>query len=372
MSEISFIHALPVLVVVTMRFYFVDNVLYDEIFFAIILILAGLLLGKIVYLIFHRIFARIAAKTKTQLDDMIINAVKTPISVLVMLLGLLFGLLNISVLDSYDSWIRGIFWVVFALASLWVLRRLINVVLDWYADEIGHRTKSEVDGRIFPMLRKVINIVLYVILFIMILDHFNIEISPLIASLGVASLAVALALQDTLSNFFSGMYILADRPVQIGDYIKMDGGEEGYVEHIGWRSTRIRKLGNNYIILPNSKLANAVITNYNMPTRPLSVLTYCGVSYASDLEKVERISHDAAVKTRDSFEGAYKDFDPLIRFYEFGDSNINFKIIIRAKSYVDRFRLQHELIKNLKAAFDKEGIEISWPVRKVFYGNEKG
>lgn len=349
-----------------MRLYLIEDVLWDELLFALILIVGGFIVGKIVYAIFHSIFARIAKKTKTNLDDMIVDSLKRPAYMVVVLIGLFIGIRNLSVLAPYLGIINSVFWIVFALTGLWVLKKLLDSVMDWYSSLVVDRGSAGVDSKVVPVIKRILHIVLYVILFIIILDNFDIEISPLIASLGVASLAVALALQETLSNFFAGMYIMADRPIQVGDYIKFDNTEEGYVQHIGWRSTRIKKLGNNMVIVPNSKLANAVIKNYDRPKSPLSVVTYCGVSYDSDLDMVEKVAYKAAVKTRDEFEGAYDDYDPLIRFYEFGDSNINFKIIIRANTYVDRFRLQHELIKNLKKAFDKEKIEISWPVRKVY------
>jgi len=246
----------------------------------------------------------------------------------------------------------------------------VNILMDWYAKEVAHRTRSTLDETIYPMLRKGVNIFIYAIVFIIVLDHFNIEISPLIASLGVASLAVALALQDTLSNFFSGMYMIADRPIKVGDFVEIEGGESGFVEKIGWRSTWIKKLGNNILVIPNSKLANSTIINYSMPMKPVSLVVTCGVSYDSDLRAVEKTAYDVAKKTIEKSEHAYKDFEPLIRFYNFGDSNVDFKVIVRANTYVDRFALAHELIKNLHTEFAKKGIEINYPTRNLYFKNE--
>ena len=137
------------------------------------------------------------------------------------------------------------------------------------------------------------------------------------ASLGIAGLAVALALQDTFSNFFSAVYITADRPVKVGDYIELENGLKGYVEDVGWRSTRLRTLPNNSIIIPNNKLAQSILTNYDAPKPEMSIVIPVGVSYNSDLEKVEKVTVDVAKKVLGSVEGGVADFEPFIRYKEF-------------------------------------------------------
>ena len=131
--------------------------------------------------------------------------------------------------------------------------------------------------------------VIVLIALLIVLDTAGVSITPLIASLGVGSLAVALALQSPLANFFAGIQILADKPIEVGHYIKLDSGEEGYVTKVGWRSTTIRALRNNLIVIPNAKLMDTVITNYYMPAKELSILMQVGVHYDSDLEQVERV-----------------------------------------------------------------------------------
>jgi len=178
-------------------------------------------------------------------------------------------------------------------------------------------------------------------------------------------------LQDTLSNFFAGVYLVADMPIRIGDYIELDNGMKGYVEDIGWRSIRIKTLPNNYIIIPNSKLAQSIITNYYAPEQEMSVVVPCGVSYDSDLEKVEKVTIEVAKEVQQNVPGAVKNFEPFIRYNEFGDSNINFSIILRVERFVDRYLVVHEFIKKLMARYNKEGIEISFPVRNIYFKNEK-
>ncbi len=146
----------------------------------------------------------------------------------------------------------------------------------------------------------------------------------------------------------------------------MEGNIAGYVEDIGWRSTRIRTLPNTIVIVPNSRIAESVITNNYMPVQEMSIVLQCGVAYGSDLEKVEKVTVDVARKIQQTVPGAVKTFEPFIRYHTFGDSNINFSIILRVEEFVARYLVTHEFFKALKARYDKENIEISWPVRKVY------
>ena len=164
--------------------------------------------------------------------------------------------------------------------------------------------------------------------------------------------------------------IISAEPIRIGDYVEM-GNWKGYVEDISWRSTTIRTLANNRIIIPNSKLTESVIINNNRPAREMSVLVQVGVDYSSNLKKVEKITIDVARKIQKTLKGAVSDFEPFTRYHTFADSNINFTVILRAKTFIDKYLITHEFIKALKERYDKEGIEISWSVRKIVDMNSK-
>ncbi|CAD7782745.1 MAG: Small-conductance mechanosensitive channel [Candidatus Methanoperedenaceae archaeon GB50] len=179
-------------------------------------------------------------------------------------------------------------------------------------------------------------------------------------------MAVALALQDTLANLFAGLHIVATKKVRPGDYIKIETGEEGYVTDITWRDTTIRQLPNNIVIIPNSKLASAIVTNYYFPERELAVLVQVGVSYDSDLEKVEKVTIEVAKEVMQEVSGGVPEFNPFIRYHTFDDFSINFTVILRAKEFVDQYLVKHEFVKRLKKRYDQEGIEIPFPIRTVF------
>lgn len=206
---------------------------------------------------------------------------------------------------------------------------------------------------------------IYAIGLMVLLNSLGISIAPILTALGVGGLAVALALQDTLSNLFSGIYIILTREINKGDYVKLNSGEEGYIADITWRNTTIKALSNNMIIIPNSKLANSIITNYMRPEKEMSVLVQVGVGYGSDLEKVERVTNEVSKEVLTEVEGGVPEFDPFIRFHTFGDSSINFSVILRTREFVGQYLLKHEFVKRLHKRFRQEGIKIPFPIRTV-------
>jgi len=221
------------------------------------------------------------------------------------------------------------------------------------------------------LTQNLVTIIILIVGILWLLSNLGISITPMLTALGVGSLAVALALQDTLSNFFAGLYILASRQFMPGDYIKLDSGAEGYVVDIGWRATRIRELPNNMIVVPNAKLAQTQITNYHSPEKEMSVSVQIGVAYGSDLDKVERVTIDVARYALRNTPGGVAGFEPFIRYHTFGDSSINFSVILRVKEYTDKFLIIHEFIKRLYERYQKEGIEIPFPQRTVWLAQSK-
>lgn len=204
----------------------------------------------------------------------------------------------------------------------------------------------------------------------LILANLGISLTPILTTLGIGSLAVAIALQDTLGNLFAGLYIKADRPIEIGHYVRLESGEEGYVDHIGWRSTRIRMLPNNMVVVPNSKIGQSNITNYYLPDKELAVLVQVGVHYDSDLTKVEGITREVAKEVLQTVPGGVPDFEPFIRYHTFNQSSIDFTVILRCREFVDNFLIKHEFIKRLQDRYHKEGIVIPFPIRTVYLKQE--
>ncbi len=202
---------------------------------------------------------------------------------------------------------------------------------------------------------------------LIVLNGLGLSIAPMLTALGVGGLAVALALQEPLANFFAGVFITLAGQIRVGDYLKLDSGQEGYVVDFSWRSTRLRMLANNLVLVPNAKLAQAILINHYLPSRDLAVLVEVGVDYASDLDQVERVVASVAREVMTDVKGGVPDFEPFVRFHTFADSSINFTVILRAHEFVDQYLIKHEFIKRLHARFEQEGIVIPFPIRTIDY-----
>lgn len=219
------------------------------------------------------------------------------------------------------------------------------------------------------LLPNLLRITILIIGFLILLNYFGIPITPILTTLGIGGLAVALALQDVLSNLFAGLSLIVLRQIKVGDYIKLSTGEEGYIEDITWRNTIVRELPNNRIIIPNTKIANTIIKNYYLPNKETALLVDVGVSYDSDLERVEKITIEVAKETLKEVKGGVPEFEPLVRYHTFGEYSINFTVILRVKEVVDQYLIKHEFIKRLHKRYREENIEIPFPVRTVILRN---
>ncbi len=199
-----------------------------------------------------------------------------------------------------------------------------------------------------------------------ILQNLGIEIAPLLTALGIGGLAVALALQDTLSNLFAGVQIIMSRQVRPSDYVRLSSGEEGFVADVKARNTTITTFpDNNLVVVPNAILASSIVKNYSMPRKALWVSTHVGVSYASDLEKVERVTLEVAREVLAELEPKAGGDEPLLRFHTFGDSSIDFEVRMQVSRFVNQGLAVHEFVKRLHARYGRESIDIPFPIRTL-------
>ncbi len=297
---------------------------------------------------------------------MIIAAIRGPFLVWCAMLGTYFAV-EISGVPANLAHIIG--KIIFILGSISVMVVLSNIsarLVKIYAGRI------EGTLPVTSLTQNITRIIIFGIGTLVIFNSLGISITPILATLGVGGLAVALALQDTLSNLFSGFHVMAARQVKVGDYIKLDSGEEGYITDITWRTTKIKMLPNNIILVPNEKLTKATITNYYLPDREIAVLVNLGVHYKSDLNKVEKVTCDVAKGIMKEVSGGVPEFEPFIRYGSFGDFAINFTVILRAKEFVDQYVIKHEFIKRLQERYDREGIVIPYPIRTLHYERQIG
>jgi len=210
-----------------------------------------------------------------------------------------------------------------------------------------------------------VRLAILVIGLLAILSALGISITPMLTALGVGGLAVALALQDTLSNLFAGLQIVSSKMVNAGDYVALASGEAGFVEDVNWRYTTIRQLAGNLVVVPNATLATTIFTNHNLPGEDFAVPMPVGIAYGSDLEVAERIAREVAAEVIAEYSPTMRDFQPSARFTSFGDSAIQMNVVMRAGRFDDQWEMRHQFVKRLKRRFDEAGIEIPFPQRTI-------
>ncbi len=306
------------------------------------------------------------SKTKTRLDKLLMEALHGPLFILLLLIGAHIALSALELTAKMARFASLGVSLATAFILIFAAVKFYNGLLIEYGQRYGPIKPSL---GILNLLGKGLIILIGLLIT---MESLSISITPLLTTLGIGGLAVALAFRDTLSNFFAGLYILADQPIRVGDYIKIEGGPEGYVESVGWRSTRIRTLPNNIVVIPNSKLSESIITNYFFPEKRMSLLLPVSVSYESDPRRVEEILMEEAKKAAAEVEGLLEEPAPFVRFIPgFGDSSLNFTLICQVREFVDQYLVQHELRHRIFARFQKEGIEIPFPQRTVHLRYDK-
>ena len=331
--------------------------------------LASLIVAAIVHKLIIPLALRMAARTPTQLDHHLITGLRWHVTWGIAALGLYLGLTYSLELDpGLQNIVDGTFATIAAILVVTALTGVVSRLIDWYLESLagkGLMGLPGLDPRLFPLFRRVVVFLIYGLGGLLILDLLSININPLIAGLGLGGLAVALAVQPTLSNLFAGTYVMTEGVISTGDYVEMEGGISGYVVGVGWRSTRIRTWGNNLVVIPNARFADTIITNYGEPTPAVNVYLTCGVSYDSDLNRVEAVSREAMQEVLDSDPNAVQEYGAWFAYDSFGDSNVNFWLFAQARDRLASFELQSALIRNVHRRFEEEGIVINYPVRTL-------
>jgi small-conductance mechanosensitive channel len=325
----------------------------------------SLLAGVILRAIISRALARWAKRTLTQMDDAIVSSLQRPILLWCVLLGLFIALRIREIPDRLKVTAEHVLIALLILSvTLWIANLSVRLLV------LSSRDRKGEAGRATGLMQYTVKIGILVMGGLILLASLGVSIAPLLTTLGIGGLAIALGLQETLSNIFAGMHITLARNIRVGDFVRLETGEEGYVEDIGWRSTRIQVLPNNMVLIPNNRLAQSIVTNYSLPSRDLAVLVQVGVHYSSDLARVEEVTCDVGRSVMKDVTGAVAEFEPFIRYHTFGDSSIDFTVILRAKEFVDNYLIKHEFIKRLHARYEEEGIVIPYPIRAVNLSQE--
>lgn len=322
-----------------------------------IVIFVGIVVQRIVIIYIKRLAKRTHWKGATVLA----TALRGMIVLLSVLFGVYYGMtfapLNEQTLNVAHK--LHIIFIIFIIT--FVIARVLTGLLKTYS----HREQSSKGS--LSLFKSIINIIVYCLGLLVILQSIGISITPILTALGVGGLAVALALQDTLSNLFAGIQITLTRTIKPGDFIHLSSGEEGTVVDITWRSTTLLTRADNMIVIPNSKLATTIITNYSLPQIDFSFSVSVGVGYESDLDKVENISMEVAMAV---LKEAGVDKIPIFRYTDFGNSSINFTMYMGVNEFGQQFVLRHKFIKSLNKRYNAEGINIPFPITTVYMKKE--
>jgi len=327
---------------------------------------ACLLLGMLVagYLVKRALFRALhgwAEKTSSKVDVVLRESLGGPIMIWSLILGIYLATESLDLPQRSTQLIERALLILTILSLTMMASRLAGNLIRFY--------DSRLQGAkpVTTLTQNLAQLFIVLLGALLLLHQFGVSVIPILTAFGVGGLAVALALQDTLSNLFAGLYVSVAGQVRLGDYIKLNTGEEGYVTDVSWRSTAIRALGNNLIIIPNAKLAQAVVTNYSLPERRMALGIPVGVSYASDPDHVERVLLEETQKAVGAVPGLLAEPAPTVRFIPgFGDSAMNFTLNCQVAEFVDQYLVQHELRKRILKRFQSEGIELPFPTRTVY------
>jgi len=309
------------------------------------------------------LFARLtrwAAATKGRFDDIVVDSLRGPFLLWIVILGVSSATRVSQLPPTATMWTGKLLLALWIVSLTLVFAKLSGRLIRMYGDRLEGALP------VGTLIQRLASILVGLLGLLALLNIFGISITPILTALGVGGLAVALALQDTLSNFFAGFYVSLAGQVRVGDFVKLESGEDGFVTDIGWRSTTLRALPNNLIVIPNNKLAQSIVTNFYLPEKRMSLLINVGVSYDCDPDHVESVLIDVTLSAASEVKGLLKEPAPFVRFIPgFGESSLDFTLICQVEEYTDQYLAQHELRKRILRRFREEGIEIPFPIRTL-------
>ena len=295
------------------------------------------------------------------MDDLFLQAIKGPFILWVVILALHLATAAAGLPPRFQAIATKVFLVLWIVSLTLAASRLAGLMVKHY----GRGLSSALP--VTTLTQSLVRLAVVTVGALVLLDALHFSVMPILTALGVGGLAVALALQDTLSNLFAGFYVSIAGQVRVGDYIKLESGEEGFVVDISWRATTLRALPNNLIVVPNAKLAQIIVTNFSLPEPRMALLLPVSVSYESNIDDVERILLETATTGATGIRGMLAEPAPVVRFIPgFGDSSLDFTLICHVAEFVDQYLVQHELRKRIFRRFKEEGIEIPFPIRTVY------
>ncbi len=327
---------------------------------ALVTLLLTLVVARVVMRFFEKYLEEFAARTKIKGVDVLIKTIKGPLYILILFIGIHLALTIVKFPFLAQTGL--VFRIIGAILGTWVVYNIVPALMQEYGHSIAKRTNTSVDQVVIPVLERIVKLFLLIVGILLILNILKINITPMLAGLGVAGLAIALALQDTLSNMFSGFYMMLDHPFKLGDRIMLGVDDLYEVRDVGMRSTRLYDIiYHTMVTIPNSELSKMKLPNLVEPDRRLKVRIPIGVAYGSDMTKVRRVLSEIA-------KGAPEVLDdpaPKIIFNEFDDFSLNLILIVWIEDATKKIDVIDHINSRIKERFEEENIEIPFPIRTL-------
>jgi MscS family membrane protein len=348
---------------------YLGSALLSHLVIAAIMFLGAMVLGWVGKRFLTTIGRRLAAKTDSKLDDIIIEIIVDRIKWVAVVAGSYLASEElIRATEATDvaarQWLgyaQGVIFVCFVSVVTVVLIRIADSSIKYTMERHARRMSSKVNEALFPLANRIVNILIALIALIIVLHHFGQDVSSLVVSLGVGSLAIALAAQETIANMIGGFVIMTDRPFRVGDRIKLPSGEMGDVQEIGIRSTKILDFDNNLIVSPNADLIKGKIVNYSYPSEQMRIFVDVSVAYGTDIERAKTIITALATQHPD----VSKTPAPAVSLVSFGEASLNLQLNGRTNDYRKKFPIETTLREQIYKALAEEGIQMALPYRVV-------
>jgi len=320
--------------------------------YAALLLVVAVFAGYVARWLFMPLLDR--SLVRRGVDSAVTRTISAAIPFWALIIGIQMALALVPIQAGTAGVVRTGLLALAVIVTTWVMAKVATELTIRYGNSIGA-------ARAFgSMAQNLVKLAVLIIGGAILLSALGVHVTAIVASLGIGALAVALAFQDTLSNIFAGLSILADQPVRVGDFIKLQTGEEGFVGDIGWRSTRIRTLSNYVIVIPNKKLSESIIHNYSMPDTTYVLSIPISVGYGADPDRVISILVDETRRAAKHIPEIVQDFEPAARLHPgFGESSLNFTLTCKVKQYADQVPVADELRRRIIERFRKEGVELA-------------
>jgi len=336
----------------------IGNIYLKFLFILVVSVLVALL----VKFIMRQVLKPLAKKTKTKIDDLVIKSISSIIFYVVLVLGFKIGIQHFQFETSiYSNIVNSLFVLIIMVM---ILRIIANFSTHWLK-EWASKTESTADDRLIPLVAKILKVVTIILGIFFIFDTWNINLSPLLATVGVAGIAIGFAVRDSLANILGGIQLVLDKTFKVGDKIELESGEMGVILDIGIRSTKLRTFDNEVIYIPNGSLANTKIKNFTVPDLTIRVGVNFGVEYGSDPEQVRNVILDAVKK----IDTVIEEPAPVVQFLNMADSSLDFVARVWVKNYTDAYSTKLKVTDEIYKTLNKANIGIPFPTRTVFTKN---